>query len=74
MQSFFMRTMKTLVILTDTQADLNHRWAHIFEGTFSCIPDHLIHYDTKIPIDLYAVRVMEKTFPVMNRLKVATVA
>ena len=35
MQSFFIRTTKTLVIFADEQADLSLYLAHMSEGTFS---------------------------------------
>ena len=34
MQSFFMRMTKTLIRLTDAQADLSLYWEHMSEDTF----------------------------------------
>ena len=42
MQSSFVRITKTLVRLQDAQADVNLRWAHKSEGTFSHVATPMI--------------------------------
>ena len=42
MQSFLVRTTKTLIRLRGCAADLNLRWAHMSDGTFSPLPAHFL--------------------------------